>query len=171
MVGQQTLDLCILGSTPSPAASMFLLLFVIGLAVVFAKLEIQIEGAHGWAEKLPTWRIKNPLRKIFNWPEITGYHLYLNLFLVLLFHLTFFMGVKFNLSTELQVLETLGLLLMLEDFLWFVLNPSWGIKRFFTEEVPWHKHKVLGLPANYWSGLALLVLLEMVRRWSLSRGG
>ncbi|MCU0605802.1 MAG: hypothetical protein MUC33_24470 [Desulfobacterales bacterium] len=28
-------------------------------AWLFALLEIQIEGRHGWAQNLPTWRIEN----------------------------------------------------------------------------------------------------------------
>lgn len=42
--------------------------FVIIVSVVYALLEIQIEGEDGWAGKLPTWKIKNPFYKIINWP-------------------------------------------------------------------------------------------------------
>jgi hypothetical protein len=34
-------------------------LFLLASATAFALLEIQIEGRHGWAENLPTWRIDN----------------------------------------------------------------------------------------------------------------
>ena len=30
------------------------------IAFILAHLEIQIEGPHGWAEKLPTWRWDTP---------------------------------------------------------------------------------------------------------------
>ena len=39
--------------------NLWFLLFVFVAALIFAKLEIEIEGPHGWAEKLPTWRIEH----------------------------------------------------------------------------------------------------------------
>lgn len=52
-----------------------MLIFDLIVAFTLAKLEIQIEGKHGWAENLPTWRIKNKWTKIF-WGNqaYTGYH-------------------------------------------------------------------------------------------------
>ena len=45
------------------------------IAFILAHLEIQIEGPHGWAEKLPTWRWDSPgVRRWFGKP-VTGYHL------------------------------------------------------------------------------------------------
>ena len=35
-------------------------LYFFAIAFVLAQLEIQIEGPHGWAEKLPTWRWQTP---------------------------------------------------------------------------------------------------------------
>ena len=41
---------------------MFLpLAFVLLIAYFMAKLEINIEGKHGWAENLPTWRKKSKM--------------------------------------------------------------------------------------------------------------
>ena len=34
------------------------LVWVVLMAIAFAKVEIQIEGAAGWAASLPTWRIE-----------------------------------------------------------------------------------------------------------------
>ena len=42
-----------------------LFIFSIVMAYIMAKLEIEIEGQHGWAAKLPTWRIKNKFTKLF----------------------------------------------------------------------------------------------------------
>ena len=33
------------------------LIWIAGMAFLFALLEIQIEGSHGWAANLPTWRL------------------------------------------------------------------------------------------------------------------
>src|SRR5437667_875685 len=62
------------------------------LAFVLAHLEIQIEGPHGWAEKLPTRRWDGPgVRRWFGKP-VTGYHLCLLTLLFLFLHVPQFYG-------------------------------------------------------------------------------
>ncbi|MBI1773572.1 MAG: hypothetical protein HYR68_14730, partial [Burkholderiales bacterium] len=41
---------------------------------------------------------------------------------------------------------------VVEDFLWFVINPAYGISRFNPHDVPWHIHWLLGVPTDYWVG-------------------
>lgn len=137
--------------------------FAIIVSVILALLEIQIEGGNGWAEKLPTWRIKNPVNKILNWPDLTGYHFYLNLLFVFILQLPFFLGFPFSLKNELLILELFLLIMLTEDFLWFVLNPKWGVKRFFRVDVPWQAKRFLWFPQNYWVGVVTLILLEILR--------
>lgn len=56
------------------------------IAFILAHLEIQIEGPHGWAEKLPTWRWDSPaVRRWFGKP-VTGYHLCLVTCILLFLH-------------------------------------------------------------------------------------
>ena len=43
----------------------FLLLIVVALA--FALLEVQIEGAAGWAANLPAWRVDNRFTRAVTW--------------------------------------------------------------------------------------------------------
>lgn len=143
--------------------NIYLIIFAIAVSISFALLEIQIEGENGWADKLPTWRFKNPLHKLANWPYITGYHIFLSLFLILILQLPFFFKLVFNLENEILILVVLVVIMILEDFFWFVFNPKWGIKRFFAEEIPWHLKKVLFLPRNYWVGFAIFVILEFIR--------
>ncbi|MBU1127366.1 MAG: hypothetical protein ABIH88_02555 [Patescibacteria group bacterium] len=137
-------------------------------ALFFALLEIQIEGDGGWAKNLPCWRIKNPLRKIIGWKEITGYHVFFWVLFFLFFHFPFFFGFDFNLNNELIILELLFLFLFVEDFFWFVFNPSWGIKKFFKKEIPWHPKKILFFPQNYWIGFLTLLLIDFLRRLAFS---
>jgi hypothetical protein len=143
--------------------SLYLLFFIFSISVLLALLEIQIEGVDGWAKNLPTWKIRNPFQKIFNWEYLSGYHLYLWTLLLVILQSPFFMGLKFSLPNEILVIEILFLTLMCEDFLWFVLNPKWGIKRFFKEDIPWHSDKFLFFPKNYWAALILLILLEIIK--------
>jgi hypothetical protein len=143
--------------------SIGLILFAIIVSAIFALLEIQIEGENGWASKLPTWRLKNPLKKFVNWPYLTGYHFYLHLLFIFILQLPFLLGFPFNLKNEILVIEILLLIMFTEDFLWFAFNPKWGVKRFFTEEVPWHSKKILFLPRNYWISFAIFAMVEIVR--------
>ena len=52
------------------------LIWVLLLAYFLANVEIQIEGASGWAMNLPTWRIAPNwwLDLLWGGREMTGYH-------------------------------------------------------------------------------------------------
>ena len=39
---------------------------------------------------------------------------------------------------------------IVEDFLWFVFNPAYGIARFDPAHVAWHKHWLWHAPVEYW---------------------
>jgi hypothetical protein len=140
-----------------------LIIFVLVVSVIFALLEIQIEGENGWASKLPTWRLRNPLKKFVNWPYLTGYHFYVHLLFLFILQLPFLLGFPFNLKNEILIIEIFLLIMYTEDFFWFAFNPKWGLKRFFTEEVPWHSKKILFLPRNYWIGFVVLAIVEFIR--------
>jgi hypothetical protein len=108
----------------------FFLAYIIILAIVMALLEIQIEGENGWAAKLPTWRI----RKGF-WPkilghEVTGYHTYLNLWILLFLHFPI-LFIGWSWPFELLILGGYFILFAVEDFLWFMFNPAVGPKKFY----------------------------------------
>jgi hypothetical protein len=128
------------------------LIFVFVVSYCFANLEIQIEGTAGWAKNLPTWRIENHwMLKIF-WGgrPLTGYHFWAMIFIFFLFHMPFFFSSYWTLKGELQALGGLILFWVIEDFLWFVLNPGYGIRKFNKSHIPWHPRWILGMPVDYW---------------------
>jgi hypothetical protein len=62
--------------------------FMVFLAFILALWEIQIEGKDGWAAKLPCWRLeKGWLVKLTGGRPITGYHLFMTLFLIAMVHM------------------------------------------------------------------------------------
>lgn len=127
--------------------------FLLAAAWLFALLEIHIEGEAGWATSLPTWRWQNRLsRWLLGAREITGYHLYAHLFVALLSHLPYALGfVQPTLAAELRILAFLALFWILEDFLWFVINPGFGLSGFRRDRVPWHADTWWGImPRDYW---------------------
>ena len=86
---------------------------------LFALVEIQIEGPNGWAERLPTWRIENQWTRLFcGRRPLTGYHLYVLLFVLLIVHLPYALSlVTPSLKAEFRILAFLILFWMAEDFL------------------------------------------------------
>ena len=115
-------------------------IFIILVAFFIAKLEIQVEGKDGWAKNLPTWKVNNRLTKmLLREHPFTGYHLWAFLTMAILLHFPFFLGFAWNLSLEIKIISTFFLIAVLEDFLWFVLNPYFGLKKFNSKEVGWHR--------------------------------
>ena len=133
-------------------------LYFFAIAFVLAQLEIQIEGPHGWAERLPTWRWQTP--GVLRWAgkPITGYHVFLLLFILLFIHLPM-MYLGFSWDREAELLTLFCLLAVFWDFLWFVCNPHFGLARFRPGQVWWFKSWFLGLPSSYFSGLGMSLLI------------
>lgn len=134
-------------------------------ALVVAALEVQIEGKNGWAANLPTWRPDSSkwYSKLYGrincGKELTGYHVFIVLLFLIFFHFPFVAAAKWSLSLELSTLSFLFLTFIIEDFLWFVINPNFGLSRFKPEFIRWHKKWFLFLPADYWLGLASAISL------------
>lgn len=141
------------------------LLFIVILVLasfLLAKLEIIIEGPNGWAEKSNTWKIENKLTRLFlgNKP-ITGYHFYLFSFFIVTCHLVYAINPSLPfLITEARIISFILLLMNLEDFLWFVLNPGFGIRNFRKDKIWWHSSAWWWIaPSGYWVGSMVAFLL------------
>lgn len=147
--------------------------FFIGLiaaAAAFALLEIQIEGANGWASKLPTWRVTPNgfgrwLARLFPGRPLTGYHLWMLIFMAIVAHLAFAFGLPWTVSGEMRSVAFFLLFWVAEDFLWFVLNPHFGIRRFRPEHIPWHRRSWWWIaPRDYWIATAIGIALYTASR-------
>lgn len=137
------------------------ILWVVLLAYFFANIEIQIEGADGWATSLPTWRIEEHWLLDVFWGSraMTGYHAWVFPFIALVFHLPIFFIGQWSLRLECRILACIMVFWVVEDFLWFVLNPAYGVERFTPETVAWHKYWLWGAPIDYWIYLPLSAAL------------
>ncbi len=142
--------------------SVYIFIYILIIAISYALLEIQIEGRHGWASKLPTWKItQGPLVKLAGRP-ITGFHLYTYTTQLLFFHFPF-LFITWSIRTEFLILGMFFLFINLEDFLWFLLNPHYGLKKFTSQHISWHSSWFLGLPTGYWVGTIVSLLLFYLR--------
>ena len=123
------------------------------IAFILAHLEIQIEGPHGWAEKLPTWRWDGPgVRRWFGKP-VTGYHVCLATCILLFLHVPQFYGGSWE--READLLAMFFFLTVTWDFLWFACNRHFGVARFRKGQVWWFPAWSFGVPRPYFMGLAL----------------
>lgn len=154
-------------NTPTLRHVLLLLAWVALLATLFAQLEIQIEGAHGWAAGLPTWRVDDApiLKMFFGGRAITGYHVFAFSFMFCVFHLPIVLTGHFSWRIEARILGSLMLFWMVEDFLWFVLNPAFGFTKLTPQHVPWHPHWLWGVPVDY----IVFALLSTALLWAAYR--
>jgi hypothetical protein len=138
----------------------FLLLLATSLA--FALLEVQIEGPVGWGAGLPAWRVDHPLaRALMGGRTLTGYHLYTHVFVLSIVHLPYALGTAVpSWHLEARIVAFLILFWVFEDFLWFVVNPAFGLRRFRREHAPWHAPAWWWImPRDYWVSIPVAVVL------------
>lgn len=163
-------------------------LYLFFIATFLAWLEIQIEGPNGWAEKLPCWRPKDLnsffpklYSRIVGGKPLTGYHLAVFAFTLVFIHLPFAAGLAWSLGKELETLSAVVLLWACEDFLWFIWNPAYGLKKFKPEFIWWHKKWIKRtVPVDYSVNLiqsAILVVIatplagpDVMDRWGATVG-
>ncbi len=148
--------------TPHPKLRLCLMLFwVLLLAYFFANVEIQIEGSHGWATSLPTWRIEHHWLLDIFWGgrAMTGYHAWVFPFIALMFHYPIFFHDRWNWRSEARIFASIMVFWIAEDWLWFLINPAFGLGRFNPTDVPWHKVWLGPVPIDYWVYSTIAVLL------------
>ncbi len=129
-------------------------LALFALCWLLARVEIEIEGPEGWAKGLPTWRWgPDWWLRLTNGKEVTGYHVWLTLFLVGVFHLPIVFS---GFSPELWAKCASAYLLTTAvwDLQWFAWNPAWGLAKFRATPIPWFRRKILGFPADYYAAVA-----------------
>jgi len=127
-----------------------LFIFMLFMSLILALWEIQIEGPDGWAAKLPAWRIEK------GWPTLimggrplTGYHVFMTIFMIAIIHLPFFFT-PWSWRLEFLVFGFYSGMMLFEDFFWFIFNPHYGIKKFRKGQMWWHKTWWGPVPSMYW---------------------
>lgn len=118
-------------------------LFWFALALLFALVEIEAEGKHGRAEKMPTWYRTTGLAArlygaVMDAKPLTGYHLFMFFIPLLIAHVPFFSGTRWSVAAECAQLALFFAWCVAWDYLWFILNPHYGVKLFSKDSVWWH---------------------------------
>ena len=154
------------------ARTLLLFVYAFGLAGV----EVEIEGGFGWAERMPTWYMKRGrLGRVYGLAmghrPLTGYHVYAFVIPLVVLHLPFVYGVDFTLAGELRVFSTYFALAVVWDYLWFVLNPAYTVRRFKRGNVWWFETPwIWRFPLDYYIGVGVSILLASLAAWSAGSG-
>jgi hypothetical protein len=144
-------------------------------ALLMALLEIEIEGRHGWAERLPTWyRTGGPAARVYHaiggMRPLTGYHLMMFPIPLLLLHYPYVAGADWSLASEASTIAVFLAWIIAWDYLWFVLNPYWGLARFRRGEVWWYPGRWIGrLPLDYYLAVGASFAVAALA-WALGGG-
>src|SRR5436190_11745147 len=158
-------------ANPTAGELIVRVLFLFGYALLFALAEIEIEGEHGWAERLPTWfRVTTPGARLFGLvlrgKPLTGYHAVMFVLPLWSFHIGFFAGgTAWSWPAEAATLSAYLGWVVTWDLLWFLLNPRYGWARFRKGEIWWHDRTWIGrFPIDYWGGLVASLAIAATAR-------
>ena len=142
---------------------IIIIAYLLLLALIHAKLELMAEGKSGWGLNFPCWRINNKLINLLINKELTGYHFWMCLMFLLLFHSPF-LFMTWTFKKELTALGLFFWYWVIEDFLWFVESKHYGLRNFKKGRIYWHKRWKLGLPISYWWSIIIGVILLILGR-------
>jgi hypothetical protein len=150
---------------PDIATTLPGILLLFGYALLFALVEIEIEGKDGWAMNLPTWFRRKPLYAriyalVLSGKPLTGYHAVMFFIPFVSFHIGLAFGQSWSWGLEACVVARYLVWNVTWDFLWFVLNPHFGWARFRKGQIWWHGGAWIGrLPIDYVNALWLSLLV------------
>jgi hypothetical protein len=145
-------------ANPTVAELVFRILFLFGYALLFALVEIEIEGEHGWAERLPTWFRVTPwyarlYGRLMNGKPLTGYHAVMFVLPIWSFHIGFAGGVPWSWAAEATTMSAYLIWAAVWDLLWFLFHPRYGWRRFVPNTIWWHRRWIGRFPADYLGAL------------------
>lgn len=132
--------------------------FLILLAAIHAKMELMSEGKMGWGLRFPCWRINNALIRLLIGKELTGYHFYMCIMFLLLFHSPY-LFIVYTLKRELTIIGLYFWYWVFEDFFWFIESKNYGLRNFKPGRIYWHKRWLGKIPVSYWWGMIIGTLL------------
>ena len=126
-------------------------LYITIYAILFSLLEIEAEGKHGWANKLPT------PSALFT---LTTYHVIMNIMVI--FTLVYSLYPN-NIYTMIFYIVAWFLI---EDTMWFMLNPHYTIHEYKRENIWWlnGQNWYMGMPLQNYIGLGIMAIAAFLNK-------
>ena len=90
---------------------------------------------------------------------MTGYHAWVFPFIALFFHFPLLFLAQWSWRLEARAIGCIMLFWVVEDYLWFVMNPAYGVAHFSPAHIAWHKHWLWFAPTDYWVSLLVADVL------------
>ena len=127
--------------------------------LIYSLIEIEIEGPNGWCEKLPTCNFVKLGSK-----NMILYHIYMLIYLTITYISMYtFTYNSISIENVCNVVSNISLFLMVEDVLWFSLNPYYTIGKYTKEDITWHSNQpwIFSVPLDNYIILTLHILLSL----------
>ena len=120
-------------------------LYIAIYAILFSLLEIEIEGKHGWAKKLPT----QPIFYTF-----TTYHIIMNIIVIFTLIYSLYPNDIYT------IIFYIVAWFLIEDTMWFMLNPYYTISNYKKEKISWLNNQswYMGMPMQNYTGLSIMAI-------------
>lgn len=130
-------------------------IFIAIYAILYSALEIEMEGKDGgWAKNLPT--VPSGIG------ELTIYHCIMNIIIIL----TVAYSTRLvNKKISIIIFFTIAWFLI-EDFIWFILNPHFTFKKYTKKDIWWHGKQlwILGSPLHNWIGFIAMGIFAYISK-------
>lgn len=140
------------------------ILYILAHATIFAWLEVEMEGKHGWAVNLPT------SCAFGGW---TWYHIAMNIIVLLSVgaiqrgYDSIFKNIweKYVAGVLLYIFRV-AVWFCVEDIMWFVINKHYGIHKYTKHDIFWHADKTwfLGTILLNWFVFIGAIILGFVEK-------
>ena len=131
--------------------------FILFISLIYALIEIEIEGKNGWMKNLPT-----PYVVKLGDKNMTLYHLYMLLFIIIV--VIYQNKTELSINSFLYSASNVLLFLFLEDILWFIYNPFFTIKKYTKKDIWWHSNQpwLFGLPMHNYTISIFCVMISYI---------
>ena len=123
-------------------------LFIFSYSTLYSLLEIELEAKEGWCKNLPTPVVLG---------NFTLYHVLMNIIVIISILKVYVKDIT-SLEDITQAIFYIAAWFLIEDFMWFVLNPHFTIDKYKKEHIWWHARRpwYFGIPEHNFIGILVM---------------
>jgi len=124
--------------------------FIFSYATLYSLLEIELEAKEGWCKNLPTPVVLG---------NFTLYHILMNIIVIITISKVYIKDIT-NIEDVSQAIFYIAAWFLIEDFMWFVLNPFYTLSKYKEDEIWWHARRpwYFGIPEHNLIGLGIMFI-------------